>query len=79
MRKFSILTILALSAGLAGVGPSLAGGSGAGGMGDPSAHMRYMQAICDAQKAGTYPRYHEACLPDDMGPPIGYPAPHHNY
>jgi hypothetical protein len=73
MRKFSILTILALSAGLAGVGPSFAGGGagGSGGMGDPSAHMRYMQEVCDAQKAGTYPRDHQACLPDDMGPPIG--------
>ncbi len=76
MRKFSILTIAVLATGLAGVTPSLAGGSG--GMGDPSAHMRYMQAICDAQKAGTYPRDHQACLPDDMGPPIGLnPYDHH--
>jgi len=70
MRKFSILTLALLTAGLAGATPSFAGG-----MGDPSAHMRYMQQICDAQKAGAYPRDHQACLPDDMGPPIGYPAP----
>lgn len=66
MRKVSIVAIIACVAGLAGVGPSVAGGTG---MGDPSAHMRYMQQICDEQKRGEYPRYHEACLPDELGPP----------
>jgi hypothetical protein len=70
MRKVSIVAMVALMAGLSGVGPSFANGSGTGGMGDPSAHMRRMQEICDLQKRGEYPRYHEACLPDDMGPPL---------
>jgi hypothetical protein len=67
MRKVSIVAMLAFVTGLSGVGPSVAS---SGGMGDPSAHMRYMQEICDAQKRGEYPRYHEACLPDDRGPPL---------
>ncbi len=62
MRKLSIVAIV-LASGLAGVSPSLAN-SGSGGMGDPSAHMRYMQEICDQQRRGEYPRYHDACLPD---------------
>jgi hypothetical protein len=60
MRKFSILAVVALATGLGGIGPSVAGN-----MGDPSAHMRRMQEICDAQRRGEYPRDHDACLPDD--------------
>ncbi len=67
MRNLSVLAILALATGLSGAGPSYA----AGGMGDPSAHMRYMQEICNLQKSGQYPRDHNACLPDDLGPPVG--------
>ncbi len=71
MRNLSILAILALATSFAGAGPSYAGN-----MGDPSAHMRYMQEICDLQKRGEYPRDHNACLPDDLGSPVGvYQAP----
>lgn len=59
MRNFSIVALIAASVGFAGVGQA-----DAMGMGDPSASMRANQAICDAQRRGEYPRYHDACLPD---------------
>jgi hypothetical protein len=61
MRDLSIVVIVAASVGFAGVGPAVAGG----GMGDPSASMREMRAICDAQRRGEYPRTYDACLPGD--------------
>jgi hypothetical protein len=60
MRNFSIVAIVAASVGFASVGQALA----SGGMGDPSASMRAQRAVCDAQRRGEYPRYHNACLPD---------------
>ena len=60
MRNFSIVAIVAASIGFASVGQAVANG----GMGDPSASMRAMRAICDAQRRGEYPRYYDACLPD---------------
>ena len=60
MRNFSIVAIIAASVGFASIGHAVAGG----GMGDVSASMREEQAICDAQRRGEYPRYHDACLPD---------------
>jgi hypothetical protein len=60
MRNFSIVAIFAASVGFAGIGHAAA----AGGMGDVSANMRYDQQICDEQRRGEYPRYHNACLPD---------------
>ena len=62
MRIFSIVALVAASVGVASVGNAVAGNMG--GMGDVSAHMREDQAICDAQRRGEYPRYHNACLPD---------------
>ncbi len=67
MRNFSILALLAVSIGFAGVDSAGAAGS-TGGMGDPSASMRYNQMICDLQRRGEYPRYHDACLPDYQPP-----------
>ena len=60
MRNMSIVAIVAATVGFASAGQAVAGG----GMGDVSAHMRQDQAICDAQRRGEYPRYHNACLPD---------------
>ena len=60
MRNFSIVAIVAASVGFASVGQAVANG----GMGDPSASMRAQQEICDEQRRGEYPRYHDACLPD---------------
>jgi len=65
MRNFSIVAIFAASVGFAGIGQAAA----AGGMGDVSASMREEQAVCDAQRRGEYPRYHNACLPDYPGYP----------
>jgi hypothetical protein len=62
MRNFSMVAIFAASVGFAGIGQAVA--AGMGGMGDSSASMRAQQAICDAQRRGEYPRYHNACLPD---------------
>ena len=60
MRIFSITAIVLASVGFASLGQAIANG----GMGDPSASMRAEQALCDAQRRGEYPRYHDACLPD---------------
>jgi hypothetical protein len=70
MRNLSIVVLIVASIALSGVG------SAVGGMGDPSAGMRYNQAICDAQRRGEYPRYHDACLPDypDRSGLLGGPA-----
>ena len=59
MPNLSIVVLVAASVALSGVGSAVALSSG-----DPSAGMRYNQAICDAQRRGEYPRYHDACLPD---------------
>jgi hypothetical protein len=59
MRNLSIVLLIVASFALSGIGSAVAGN-----MGDPSAGMRQMQAICDAQRRGEYPRYHDACLPD---------------
>jgi hypothetical protein len=69
MIRFSMAAIGAAWVCVSGVGPAFAA---SGGMGDPSAHTRELNAICDAQRRGEYPRYHEACLPD-------YVAPRENY
>jgi len=62
MRNLSTVVLIVASFALSGIGSAVAGSMG--NMGDPSAGMRYMQAICDAQRRGEYPRYHDACLPD---------------
>lgn len=67
MSKFSMIAFIAASIGLAGAGPAVAKSNG---MGDPSAHMRADQAVCDAQRRGEYPRYHDACLPDYPTAPV---------
>jgi hypothetical protein len=59
MPNLSIVVLVAASVALSGVGSAVALSSG-----DPSAGMRYNQAICDAQRRGEYPRYPDACLPD---------------
>jgi hypothetical protein len=59
MRNFSIVALIVASFALSGIGSAAAHS-----MGDPSAGMRYQKAICDAQRRGEYPRYHDACLPD---------------
>ena len=59
MHNLSIVLLIVASFALSGIGSAVAGN-----MGDPSAGMRYMQSICDAQRRGEYPRYHDACLPD---------------
>ena len=71
MRNLSIVVLIVASVALSGVGSTVARS-----MGDPSAGMRYMQAICDAQRRGEYPRYHDACLPDypDRSGLLGGPA-----
>jgi len=71
MRNLSIVVLIVASVALSGVG-----GTVARSMGDPSAGMRYNQAICDAQRRGEYPRYHDACLPDypDRSGLLGGPA-----
>ncbi len=42
----------------------LAGPAFAGGMGDPSAHIKEMNAICEKQKRGEGPLYPNLCLPE---------------
>ncbi|MFY9970267.1 MAG: hypothetical protein WBQ45_03170 [Roseiarcus sp.] len=59
MRNMSIVALIVASVALSGAGGAVARSSG-----NPSAGMRYNQAICDAQRRGEYPRYHDACLPD---------------
>ena len=72
MRKSSILALAAIAAALSSPGPAAANG----GMGDSSAHVREMQAICEAQKRGEIPRNPDACLPrfpnqDGSATPMG--------
>ena len=62
MRNLSSVALIVASFALSGIGSAVAGSMG--NMGDPSAGMRYQQAICDAQRRGEYPPYHDACLPD---------------
>ena len=59
MHNLSIVALIVASVALSAIDSAVAGN-----MGDPSAGMRYMQSICDAQRRGEYPRYHDACLPD---------------
>lgn len=56
----SKVSIFALAALVVCFGPTFAM---AGGMGDSSAHMRAIQAECDAQKRGEIPRDRQVCLP----------------
>ena len=64
MRNLSTVVLIVASFAVSGIGSAVAGNMSNGNMGDPSAGMRQMQAICDAQRRGEYPRYHDACLPD---------------
>jgi hypothetical protein len=61
MRKLLIGVLLAI----AGVGPALAGG-----MGDPSAHIKDMNRICEMQKRGEGPLSPNLCLPEYPPPPV---------
>ena len=75
MRNMSIVALIVASVALFGAGGAVARSSG-----NPSAGMRYNQAICDAQRRGEYPRYHDACLPDypDRSGLLGGPASRHS-
>jgi hypothetical protein len=48
----------------------LAGPAFAGGMGDPSTHLREMNAICEKQKHGEGPLYPNLCLPEHPPAPV---------
>jgi hypothetical protein len=59
VRKILLTASLAASAILPIVGPAFAGG-----MGDSSAHIREMNAICEKQKRGEAPLHPNLCLPE---------------
>jgi len=65
MRKLLIVSLLLAAT------PALAG---SGGMGDPSTHLREMNALCEKQKRGEAPRNPDVCLPEY--PPGIVEAPH---
>jgi hypothetical protein len=65
MRKISFIAAVVSLVGALSVGEANAGG----GMGDPSVHMRDMNALCDRQLRGEAPPGPSACLPDvPLGP-----------
>jgi hypothetical protein len=59
MRKSLNLVTLFAVFGLIGAGAALAGG-----MGDPSAHIKELNAICDLQRRGEGPLTPNMCLPE---------------
>jgi hypothetical protein len=59
MRRF--IRLSTLSAVLAVVAVA---GAEAGGMGDPSTHMKEQNAICDKQRRGELPPNPNMCLPE---------------
>ncbi len=61
MRKFLLGSLIVASAALVGGAPAYAG---SGGMGDPSTHMREMNAICEMQRRGEGPLSPNMCLED---------------
>lgn len=61
MRKISRVQWFIVAAGLVSAGPAFATG---GGMGDPSTHIREMNALCDAQRRGQAPPNPNMCLPE---------------
>ncbi len=66
MRKIIVVSVLAAAIGLLGAAPAFAGG----GMGDPSAHLKEMNAICELQKRGQAPRNPDVCLPEYPPGPV---------
>jgi hypothetical protein len=66
MRKSLLVALLSAAVGVIGLGQAFANG---GGMGDPSMHMKEMNAECDAQRRGEAPPYPNLCLPEyPLGP-----------
>ena len=59
MMKILRLGLLAASVAFVAAGPAAAGG-----MGDASAHIREMNAICDMQRRGQAPPSPNMCLPE---------------
>ncbi len=65
MSKLLLLSLLSASASLLPFGQA-----SAGGMGDPSTHIREMNAICDRQRRGEGPLYPNFCLPEYPPDPV---------
>jgi hypothetical protein len=70
MRRFSIFATGLAFLGFAGAD----GAAAAGNMGDPSAHQRELQEICDKQKRGEIPGYPSGCPSWDIDPPANSKA-----
>ncbi len=66
MRKLVAGFLIVATFGLLGAAPAFAGG----GMGDPSAHLKEMNAICELQKRGQAPRNPDVCLPEYPPGPV---------
>jgi hypothetical protein len=60
MARLPLLSLLTAAAVLAAVGST----SAAGGMGDASAHLKEMNALCDLQKRGEIAREPNLCQPE---------------
>ena len=58
MRTISIVALIAVFVGVVSAGEAVAN---SGGMGDPSAHMRRIEEVCQAQRRGEYPPYPNVC------------------
>ena len=58
MSKLWLLSLLTVSLAVAG------SASANGGMGDSSAHLKEMNAICDMQRRGEGPLQPNMCLPE---------------
>ncbi len=76
MRKFSRIALFFAAAGVVSAGPAFANG---GGMGDPSTHIREMNAGCDAQRRGEAPPYPNLCLPEYPLGPVSEDRRDHKY
>ena len=70
LRILQVASIFAAVA-FVGAGPAAAGG----GMGDVSAHMKEINAICDAQRRGEAPPTPNMCLPELPPGPVYSEAP----
>jgi hypothetical protein len=66
MTRLSLLSLLAASAVLAAGGSA----SAVGGMGDASAHLKEMNALCDLQRRGELAREPDLCLPEYPPGPV---------
>ena len=69
MSKLLLFSALAASVAFAAARPAFA----VGGMGDPSRHMKEMNALCDLQRRGEAPPSPNVCLPEYPPGPVEQP------